>query len=192
MGRLSRWEGRLFWIFVRGKAAAGQIVRKTISADSARRPAEGGRSAAGSRGLQGVGRPAGPAPRSGAVGGHRPPKPSAGRLPCGLKPAVCRGLPGEVAGPFWQVCGEGGAQPQPPGGRLTAAEGRQDRPGGAIGLRPGFRPAQTLHGEPQNARTVLLLQKCGLPFNFRGIFPLHCLKQPRKRKKEFSFLRFLL
>ena len=70
--------------------------------------------------------------------------------------------------------------------------GMQDRPGGAIGLRPGFRPAQTLHGEPQNARTVLLLQKCGLPFNFRGIFPLHCLKQPRKRKKEFSFLRFLL
>ena len=37
MGRLSRWEGRLFGIFVRGKAAAGQIVRKTISADSARR-----------------------------------------------------------------------------------------------------------------------------------------------------------
>ena len=82
MGRLSRWEGRLFGIFVRGKAAAGQIVQKTISADSARRPAEGGRSAAGSRGLQGVGRPAGPAPRSGAVGGGlRPPQtPPEGRF----------------------------------------------------------------------------------------------------------------
>ena len=83
MGRLSRWEGRLFGIFVRGKAAAGQIVRRTISADSARRPAEGGRSAAGSRGLQGVGRPAGPAPRSGAVGGGlRPPPKTARRAVC--------------------------------------------------------------------------------------------------------------
>ena len=69
MGRLSRWEGRLFGIFVRGKAAAGQIVRKTISADSARRPAEGGRSAAGSRGLQGVGGPAGAGGRPGGGGG---------------------------------------------------------------------------------------------------------------------------
>ncbi len=83
MGRLSRWEGRLFGIFVRGKAAAGQIVRKTISADSARRPAEGGRSAAGSRGLQGVGRPAGPAPLRGAVGGGlRPPPKTARRAVC--------------------------------------------------------------------------------------------------------------
>lgn len=123
---------------------------------------------------------------------RRPPAAKAVRRTAALRAKAC-GLQGpaeEVAGPFWQVCGEGGAQPQPPGGRLTAAEGRQDRPGGAIGLRPGFRPAQTLHGEPQNARTVLLLQKCDLPFNFRGIFPLHCLKQPRKRKKEFSFLRF--